>query len=196
VEQRGLTDPAIEILEDLGDGEGVWLLGAPDDAFHTAIIEPEALILPVAESMRRLADRTGATVDSAVFRWHRRWARFARVGDIRSQSRIRLHAWTPLPDLIERLGDSPLDIVDHDRHLLRSEGPLRPARRGAYRTAATLSLRWSWPHLPVWIVAEPWWRDHTVITLSLRSNRRLRYPRRYWDGAYRALRGVVLDGAP
>lgn len=176
--RTGLTDPEIEILEDLD--------------FRTEIIEPELLRLPVADSVRRFADRTGSSVDSAMFRWHRRWSRYARVGNIRAQSRLRVHAWTPLPDLIERLGGQPLRVSDRNRLLLRSDRPLEPWRRGAYRTEAVLSLRWSWPALPVWVVAEPWWREHTVLTLSLRSTRRWRYPRRYWDGAHRALRGVVI----
>ncbi len=176
-----LTDPAIEILDDV------------EPAPYPTVSEPDAVWVPVADSVRRFADRTGEGVDRAMFSWHRRLARMARAGNIRAQSRLRVYAWASLPDLLERLGDHPIEIDDRHRRLLTSEGPLHPWKRGAHRTEATLSLRWSWPDLPVWVVAEPWWREHTMLTISLRTTNRWRYPRRYWDGAHRALRGLVLN---
>jgi len=186
----------IEILDDEG------MVPAGTTGSHVAghdpeltILDPESLPFPVADTLRRVADETGARFDRAFFRWNHRWDRLARVGDIRSQSRLKLHAWAPLPDLLDAIGGHPIEVHDRGRRVLWSEAPLTPWRRGAHRTAATLSIRWSWPNLPVWIVAEPWWREHSVLTISLRTTRRLRYPRRYWEASHRALRALVVDNS-
>jgi hypothetical protein len=190
----------IEIIDDPDSGEPVVLWGAPgaaaDDRLRS-LAEPPRGFGARIRSLQRASTRAGDAVGSAAFRWNRRFADMAPVGDVRSHSRVRLHAWADLPTLLDRLGDGPLTVSDESaRVLFAGDTPLTHWTRGIHRTPGRLIVRWAWPTIPVWVVAEPWWREHTVLTMSLRTNHRWRYPRRYWSTAHRALRQIALAGRP
>lgn len=169
------------------------------DRIEVPLVEPAPVGVPVADSIRRLVDKTGETVDIAAFRWHRRLALIARAGDIRRHSRIRLQVWAPVDEVVERVARAP-DRIDAGTVSGIATGAgatltvlesLRPLPGGGHRAAAVLRVRWSWPSLPVWVTVEPWWREHTAVSMTLRSTHRLRYPRRYWASAHRTLRELV-----
>ena len=61
-----------------------------------------------------------------------------------------------------------------------------------YRYAAKLHVPWSWPELPVWVGVAELSRSTSMLRLSLRSRRRLRYPSRYFHVAHSAL-GAMAD---
>ena len=66
------------------------------------------------------------------------------------------------------------------------------ANESAYRAKGRLHLRWSYPDIPVWLSVQKWSHDRSVIEVSLRSRRRLRYPARYFDATHRVL-AALLD---
>ena len=60
-----------------------------------------------------------------------------------------------------------------------------------YRYAAKLHVPWSWPELPVWIGIAELSQSTSMLRLSLRSHRRLRYPLRYFHVAHSALGAIA-----
>ena len=109
--------------------------------------------------------------------------------DPRRQSRIRLHVFIPFAAARSRIPG--IGVIAQTRGgRLELDGPFVEHRAGQ-RAPGTLTLRGSWPGLPVWIDIEPWWRQQTIVTLSLRSTHRVRYPRRYFSGSHRVLRQFV-----
>lgn len=138
---------------------------------------------------RRVSESSGLAAGSWL---HRRGvARKQRVADRnpRSQSRIRLHVFIPYAAACSRTPG--IGVIAQTRAgKLALDGPFDEHRAGR-RAPGTLTLRGSWPGLPVWIDLEPWWRQQTIVTLSLRSTNRLRYPRRYFSGSHRLLRRFV-----
>lgn len=75
---------------------------------------------------------------------------------------------------VRMLSPAVYDAVDHE-----------------YRYAAELHVPWSWPALPVWIGVAEVSSSRSVLRLSLRSRRRLRYPARYFHVAHSVLGDVA-----
>ena len=105
----------------------------------------------------------------------------------RRNSRVRQHVFLPFAQVQRRL---PVEatVVRAGSGRLELTTSFEPVAGGAVQARATLRLWGSWPTLPVWVTVEPWWRSRTVATLTLRSSRRLRYPRRYFGAAHAAMR--------
>jgi hypothetical protein len=61
-----------------------------------------------------------------------------------------------------------------------------------HRAPGRLHVPWSFPDLPVWLAVHEWSSDTAIVEVSLRSRRRLRYPRRYFHVAHRTL-DLLLD---
>ena len=129
----------------------------------------------------RLAD----VVEAAWQRWYRRRAAttgMRRGFDIRRQSMCEHRLDMAAPPVAQALDTAATvrviapavyDAVDHE-----------------YRYAATLHVPWSWPALPVWIGVAELSRSTSMLRLSLRSRRRLRYPSRYFHVAHSALGAI------
>jgi hypothetical protein len=147
------------------------------------------------EPLVRRADELERRLGRTIFRLGRRQA-ISRYGNVRRDSRVRLHVWAPFAVVREGLADAPTSTtVGSVRLLLCSR--FTPAPRSALRAEATLQLRGSWPGLPVWVTIEPWWRNRTITTISLRRTHRWRYPRRYFGAAHavgQELTRAVLGG--
>ncbi|MDG2026240.1 MAG: hypothetical protein P8J50_03965 [Acidimicrobiales bacterium] len=138
---------------------------------------------------RKASEITGLAAGSYLHRLGVR--RKQRISDRnpRRQSRVRLHLFIPYAAACTRIPG--IGVVAQTRMgRLALDAPFEPHRAGL-RAPATLVLRGSWPGLPVWIDIEPWWREQTIVSMSLRSTTRLRYPRRYFSGSYRLLRRFV-----
>jgi hypothetical protein len=56
-----------------------------------------------------------------------------------------------------------------------------------YRLPIDLHLPWSWPALPMWLTVGEVSSTKCALRLSLRSRRRVRYPKRYFNAAHAAL---------
>lgn len=121
----------------------------------------------------------------------RRWlARLAGDGNPRRDSAVRQHVFRPFDEVLALLPGSTT-VVRAGSARLELSTPFAPLPGGVgVRASATLSLWGSWPALPVWITVEPWWRERTVAGVSLRTRRRLRYPRRYFGSAHAAVRAM------
>jgi len=59
-----------------------------------------------------------------------------------------------------------------------------------HRAAAELRVPWSWPRLPIWIGVSEVATGRAAISITLRSRRRIRYPRRYYAAAHSRLRAI------
>lgn len=143
----------------------------------------------VLEPARRASEHTGVVVGSFVHRLGLR--RQQRIADRspRRQSRLRLHLF--IPYAVARTRIPAPGVIGRTRGgRLVLDQPFEDHQAGV-RAPGTLLLRGSWPGLPVWIAIEPWWRRQTIVTMSLRSTSRMRYPRRYFASSYRILRTFV-----
>lgn len=178
--------------------------GAPSAApGERATVEAEAAETPLTvwiDDLRETVDdvlapakRATETTSLVTGSWLHRWGvrRKQRIADRnpRRQSRIRVHVFIPFAVACSRLPAEGASVSARGT-VLRLEGPFDDFRAGL-RAPAALHLRGSWPELPVWIDVEPWWRRQTIVTLSLRSTKRVRYPRRYFASGHRTLRRLV-----
>ena len=162
---------------------------ATDDALTVWIDDLRETVDDVLEPARRASEQTGVVVGSFVHRIGLR--RKQRIADRnpRRQSRLRLHLFIPYAAACSRIPG--IGVIGRTRGgRLALDAPFTEYRSGM-RAPGTLVLRGSWPGLPVWIDIEPWWRRQTIVTMSLRSTNRMRYPRRYFASSYRILRTFV-----
>ena len=173
------TDPAGEFAtaEAAEDALTVWI----DDLRET--------VDDVLEPARRASETTHIAVGSFLHRLGGR--RKQRIADRnpRRQSRLRLHLFIPYAAARSRIPAPGVIGRTRGGRLVLDEPFV--SHRDGLRAPGTLLLRGSWPGLPVWIDVEPWWRRQTIVTLSLRSTGRVRYPRRYFASSYRILRTFV-----
>lgn len=109
--------------------------------------------------------------------------------NVRHHSEVRHFAWHSFDELTRAIGESGPFVLKVGRVRLRC-GPGR-IKAGPFRYEADgrLHLPVSRPDLLVRVVIEPWWRNRSAVTLSLRPSRRMRYPRRYFEAAH----GVVSE---
>lgn len=124
----------------------------------------------------------------------RRVEQFEADGNPRRHSRVRHHVFAPFGDVVARL---PAEGSSWASHGARIEivSAFRPHRDGGQVADARLCLRGSWPALPLRISADPWWRERTLVTVTLRTRRRWRYPRRYYRGVHHSLRAMTGEWA-
>jgi hypothetical protein len=85
-----------------------------------------------------------------------------------------------------RVGRRADDVID----LLRLDRPMYDPVEHEYRVPIKLHLPWSWPALPMWLAVGELSSTKSALRLSLRSRRRLRYPKRYFHAAHAALRDL------
>ena len=87
--------------------------------------------------------------------------------------------------------DAPADdVVTAVAATLHSQPVYDPVEH-EFRFPTRLHVPWSWPDLPVWIAVSPLGSARSIVRLSLRSRRRLRYPMRYFHVAHSTLRSLV-----
>jgi hypothetical protein len=95
-----------------------------------------------------------------------------RAFDPRRQSTVEHRVGHRADDVIDalRLDDAFYDPFEHE-----------------FRVPVDLHLPWSWPDLPMWLSVGELSPTMCTLRLSLRSRRRLRYPRRYFNAAHAAV---------
>lgn len=109
-------------------------------------------------------------------------ARYERAIAGASLSDPRLHS------AVERRVSRPLDEVVG--RLFGTDRPPFDAIADEYRLRTTLHIPYSWPRLPMWFAVAAFSDTHSLLRLSLRSHKRLRYPARYFSAAHDALQRV------
>lgn len=183
----------IEILDafDAPDGGERTVVEAEsgEDALSVWIDDLRESVDDVLEPARRVSEHTGVAVGSFVHRLGLRHKQRIADSSPRRQSRLRLHLFIPYAVARSRIPAPGVIGRTRGGRLVLDE-PFTDHRAGL-RAPGTLVLRGSWPGLPVWIAIEPWWRRQTIVTMSLRSTNRVRYPRRYFATSYRILRTFV-----
>ena len=85
-----------------------------------------------------------------------------------------------------RIDGGALDVA---RHLAASTGstPVYDEVEHEFRIPVRMHVAWAWPDLPMWLGVGELTPSRCTLRLSLRSRRRLRYPRRYFHVAHRTL---------
>lgn len=195
---------AIEIVDPWSDAMSREAMSpdamSPDAVARVEAIAPESVLTvwiddlretvdDVLEPARRVTEATGLTTGAWLHRLGVRRKQRIADRDPRGQSRIRVHVFIPYEAACSRLPVAETTLRARSA-VLRFERGFASHRAGL-RAPAALHLRGSWPGLPVWVDIEPWWRRQSIVTLSLRSTRRLRYPRRYFAAGHRVLRRLV-----
>ena len=112
-------------------------------------------------------------------------------GNPRRASLVRQHVFEPFAVVADRLPSVAAAVSPGRGVTLRLTSGFRPLPSGGQDAEAVLSLRGSWPRLPVSVRVEPWWREQSIVSVELRSRRRLRYPRRYFRSAHAAAREIA-----
>jgi hypothetical protein len=89
------------------------------------------------------------------------------------------------------------------RDVVRALAPRAPAEAGPaaapdsnafrFRVPVTLHIPWSWPSLPMWLTVTQHSTRAGVVSLELRSRRRVRYPYRYFSAAHATLDEIVAS---
>lgn len=190
------SDPD-ELVIEIVDASGAALGGERATADAEAVETPLTVWIDdlretvddVLAPARKASETTGLVAGTWLHRLGVR--RQQRISDRnpRRQSRIRLHVFIPYAAACSRIPG--LGVVASSRSgRITLDAPFE-GRRDGIRAPGTLTLRGSWPGIPVWIDIEPWWRQQTIVTMSLRSTHRVRYPRRYFSGSYRLMRRFV-----
>lgn len=146
----------------------------------------------------RLREATHARFETAVERTWRMGIHFRRLAhdlqpavDLRHHSQVTHHLPLSFDEVVEALA-GPIDEKAGGVRLSCRPGRVT-TRPAAFEAEGTLRLPASYPELPVRLSVEPWWRDRCVVGISLRSNRRIRYPRRYFVSAHRVLSQLAGD---
>jgi hypothetical protein len=144
---------------------------------------------PASRSRRPTPVHTGP-LPRALRALHERALQRGFDGSPRRGSAVRHHVAAAYDDASRRLPDARRTLAARAGGRLEITTPFRPRAGGGREAEAMLSLRWSWPRLPMIVRIEPWWRDRSTVTVELRTRRRLRYPRRYFRSAHAAARAV------
>ena len=82
-----------------------------------------------------------------------------------------------------RVGHRADDVID----ALRLDDAFYDSVEHEFRVPVDLHLPWSWPDLPMWLSVGELSPTMCTLRLSLRSRRRLRYPKRYFNAAHAAV---------
>lgn len=115
-----------------------------------------------------------------------------RHADLRHHSEVAHHLGHSFEEVVDAL-DGPIEEHAGGVQLRCRTGEVttRPTR---FEAEGSLRIPASYPELPVRLSVEPWWRDRCVVGISLRSTRRIRYPRRYYVSAHRVLTQLTDSG--
>lgn len=175
-----ILDPASEPLDD-ATGRGVTRHGG------TTVIVLD--VGPQAPARRPVPTRTGPLLRT-LRRLQNRARQRGLDGNPRRGSAVRHHVGAPYRVISRGLAAPRRTLAVQPGGRLEITTPFRPRAGGGLEAEAMLSLRWSWPRLPMVVRIEPWWRDRSTVTVELRTRRRLRYPRRYFRSAHGAARAV------
>jgi hypothetical protein len=106
----------------------------------------------------------------------------------RTQSRVHRRVDRPAGEVLSRLSADDLVLAVGPSRLTACPKAARyDAIDHEYRIPCTLSLRWSWPALPMWLAVGELSSTRCAIGLLLRSHRRVRYPVRYFHVAHAVL---------
>ena len=186
-----IVDPVTEPLD------GGWIDAVSASATSDGATEWLRSLTDAGIAARRHVDPvTGAVVAGAtrvqriVRRLHLRSVQLRNDGNPRRSSAVRQRVFEPFEDVLARLGRMENEVVIARGVTLDVASEFAPLAGGGRQARATLRIRGSWPRLPVMVKIEPWWREQTVVTVELRTRRRLRYPRRYFRCAHGAVRAV------
>jgi hypothetical protein len=128
----------------------------------------------IADMVRR--HRLAQRVADAI-RWYELNIGSYRAYSPRLQSRVERRVDGAVDDIVRMLG---LEFV-YD------------ATEGEFRAPAELHVPWAWPRIPVWLGVGAASRRLTVLSITLRTRRRLRYPRRYYATAHELLTAIHSD---
>lgn len=118
--------------------------------------------------------------------------------DPRRRSQVEDRLASPAADVVGALRRSPDIWVTAGTVRLRGDATAAvydPVDH-EYRMPAEMQLRWSWPRLPMWLGVGEVSSSRSVLRLSLRSRRRVRYPLRYFDAAHRLLERLEASVTP
>ena len=85
--------------------------------------------------------------------------------------------------VVHRVGYRADEVVD----ALRLDDAAYDPFEHEFRVPVDLHVPWSWPDLPMWLCVGEVSSTACTLRLSLRSRRRLRYPRRYFNTAHTAV---------
>ena len=118
----------------------------------------------------------------AIRRWLHRYA--TKIGPDRGIDRRRNSA------VVHRVDAPAEELVSAVAAELHSQ-PHYDAVEHEFRFPTRLHVPWSWPELPVWIGIAPLTPSRSIVRLSLRSHRRLRYPARYFHVAHSWLASLI-----
>ena len=91
-----------------------------------------------------------------------------------------------------RVGRTAEDVLGQ----LGFDGAIYDRFEHEYRAPVDLHVSWSWPDLPMWLSVGELSSTTCAVRLSLRSRRRLRYPKRYFNAAHAALARIEARLAP
>ncbi|MEZ5244748.1 MAG: hypothetical protein R2707_06615 [Acidimicrobiales bacterium] len=140
--------------------------------------------------LARRVDRAGAAIRRTARVAHERSLQTRADGNPRRASAVRQHVFVGFDTVVERLAAVGDGVVTQPGVTVDFSSGFAPLPGGGHRAEASLGLRGSWPRLPVAIRVEPWWREQSIVTVELRTRRRVRYPRRYFRGAHAAARAI------
>ena len=186
-----IVDPTLEPLE------AVWFdecsAAAPADGFDEwlrSLTDAAGAARRHVDPATRLVSRSVARVRRGLHRLQARSVQLRHDGNPRRGSNVRQHLFAPFDVVAERLASVPGEIEAAPGVALDMSTGFTVAPGGGRRADARMILRGSWPRLPVTVRVEPWWREQSVVTVELRTRRRLRYPRRYFRAAHASARAV------
>jgi hypothetical protein len=191
----------IEIIDPIAEPlDGAWAETAVTAAHGSEVDEWLASMVDAWTAAGRHLD----PVRRSGVRWGGRIRRIVRVvsdysiqvrtdGNPRRGSLVRQHLFEPFDIVAGRLPDIGGAIPVRSGSTLELTSRFTPLPGGGRQAEAALSLRGSWPRLPLVLKVEPWWRNQSVITVELRTRRRVRYPRRYFRTAHATARRLGAE---
>ena len=143
-----------------------------------------------ADWIDRVVDQAIAGLEGALWRFAPGWTEVSSVP--RTSDHVRRLVWAPAESVVETWGDS-IEVRDGRRPLLTAVAPeFVPAPDGwGVVVPCRLMMPVTRRRLAVWLSVEPWWHERAAITIRMRSRRRWRYPKRYFDAAHEALEELI-----
>jgi hypothetical protein len=188
----------IEIVDPVHDPlDAGWVghasVASPSPGFEEwgrSLADAGAGVRRFAEPITRRVARISARVRRTARAAHERSLQTRADGNPRRASAVRQHVFMPFDTVVERLPVVDGGVATRSGVTVEFSSGFAPLPGGGRRAEASLGLRGSWPRLPVVVRVEPWWREQSIVTVELRTRRRVRYPRRYFRGAHAAAQAV------
>lgn len=186
-----IVDPTVEPLE------GAWFdecsAAAPADGFDEwlrSLTDAAGAARRHVDPATRLVSRSATRLRRGLHRLQARSVQLRHDGNPRRGSNVRQHVFASFAVVAERLAEVPAVIEAAPGTTLEVSNEFTMLAGGGRQADARMILRGSWPRLPVSVRVEPWWREQSVVTVELRTRRRVRYPRRYFRAAHASARAV------